>query len=147
MYSSRRSSSRHLDLSNTRFHCSGALDEFDDVAEQGGGEQWQTAAASTSAPAAQVQAAAVNSERLLRDPGKKPKFNPLGRKPRKQKAPNVPPPELNDLGDVPHNEIEDASKELCAMLENMMKGAWTRVFHLLVVHLFALLSPLNTHTP
>jgi hypothetical protein len=62
-----------------------------------------------------------SSSRFAREVG--PKFNPLGRKPKKPKPPALPPPAINDLNDITQEELQSSAKELAVLLQNMMKGA------------------------
>lgn len=99
--------------------CSGALDEFDCISTERNGQQEHA----PGIPAAeggiepQEQENAVDDKKVSSGPGKGPKFNPLGRKPKKKRAPDI-----DDLRNVSPEEVEESTKELSAMLQNMMKG-------------------------
>lgn len=96
----------------------GALDEFDCVSTERNGQQEHA----PGIPAAegeidpQEQRNAVDDKRVSSGPGKGPKFNPLGRKPKKKRAPDI-----DDLRNVSPEEVEESTKELSTMLQNMMK--------------------------
>lgn len=111
--------------------CAGALDEFDSgLAEQQGGARQDHvpdvltgASESENQPDTTIIYHASGSAQCSPAPGKGPTFNPLGRRPKKEKPPALPPPAINDLSDVSQEELESSAKELAAMLQNMMKGA------------------------
>lgn len=115
-------------ISADSLFCAGALDEFDsEVVEQRGAAApacASTACASAGeAPNQPDGIGVLNCDSVSSAAKKAPKFNPLGRKPKKQKHPNVPPQAIKDIKDVSEEELEASAKEISAMLQNMMKGA------------------------
>lgn len=107
----------------------GALDEFDcGRGERGGPEQPTPQPASVAAGNVcenETQLEGEDNGQSSAGPGKKGtgKFNPLGKRPKRQKPPTLPPPAINDLDDVSQEELEASAKELTALMQNMMKGS------------------------